>query len=115
MVLLWTLACAVALPDSIEPTELYGIWVVSGSATERSLTLDSYDGEGWDHGYARSAAPEAGDEIQILDEGSWVLDGYTLSFRPDTDGASPWEAEVIGFEGDVLVLEEAGLSVRYGR
>lgn len=107
------LACGPGLPETLTAEDLYGRWLAPGTEVGRSITFAEYTGtEGWAHGYQRIEAPEDADP-ETLEQGSYVLEDFELAFNPDTDGRTPSTAQVLGFDGEVLVLQEDGLSVSY--
>ena len=112
MLWLW-MACAPGLPETLSAPQLYGTWTLQGSAIGRALELAPADQDaGWDHAYQRLEIP-SDEDPQVVEEGAWVLSDFVLSFNPDTVGAAPMDAQVLGFDGQVLVLEELGLTLRY--
>ncbi|MFT5582965.1 MAG: hypothetical protein ACI9VR_000542 [Cognaticolwellia sp.] len=108
------IACGPGLPADVSADELYGRWLAPGTEIGRSITFSEYEGSGWDHGYQRIEAPQDADP-ETVEQGSFVLTGFELALNPETDGRSPSTAQVLGFDGEILVLGEGGLSVSYER
>ena len=108
------IACAPGLPTDLSAEDLYGQWLAPGTEIGRGITFSEYQDSGWDHGYQRFEAPQDSDP-EIVEEGSFVLTDFDLAFNPDTAGRTPSTAQVLGFDGEVLVLDEGGLSVRFER
>lgn len=106
------IACGPGLPEQLSAEELYGRWLAPGTEIGRSIIFSEYEQDGWATGYQRIEAPQDADP-ETVEEGSYVLNDFELSFNPETDGRSPSTAQVLGFDGEVLVLEEDGLSVSY--
>lgn len=106
------IACGPDLPADLSAQELYGRWLAPGTEIGRSITFSEYEVDGWAHGYQRIEAPQDADP-ETVEEGSYVLNDFELSFNPETDGRSPSTALVLGFDGERLVLDEGGLSVSY--
>ena len=106
------IACGPGLPTDLSAEELYGRWLAPGTEIGRSITFSEYEASGWAHGYQRIEAPQDVDP-ETVEQGSYVLSDFELQFNPETDGRSPSTAQVLGFDGEVLVLDEGGLSVSY--